>query len=262
MGSVGKNTSIRSSIIAVAVTLLLIVMLTWAMITTQTPVTTEPSCGKPTVDTCFQDMLEGPPPWDDPQLLQLIREEFLKTPPVHLKDTSPILEGVEVEVLEALNRTIGPVNFLVATVGVNLELVKHLSERAGGLWIDPQPKHNPAPSQVSNMWASHACLTPASLTYLNTKNEQCLSLASLLTALDTPSVDLVMTSGTKLESVLYPLCVQYPKRPKALLAGRLLRPEDLPEDYRDCTRSLLQVAGQYTIVFFHPASPSKSRQDL
>ncbi|XP_027218354.2 uncharacterized protein [Penaeus vannamei] len=205
-------------------------------------------------------MLEGPPLWDDPQLLQVVKEEFLR-PPTHVEDVPPILEGVEVEVLEAINRTVGPLNFVVATVGVNLELVKELSKGATGIWVEPRPWQKPAPPTVSNMWHTHACLSP-SIPYVNTKHEQCLSLASLLKALDSPRVDLVLTSGANLDMVLNPLCYMYPQRAKAILVGRILQPEDIPEDYRDCSKSLVHVTGQYSLLVLRPDPPSRSRQDL
>ncbi|XP_037793925.1 uncharacterized protein LOC119589056 [Penaeus monodon] len=230
------------------------------MVTSKSASVSRPACENPSAETCLHEMLEGPPVWDDPQLLQVIKEEFLR-PPVHVQDIPPILEGMEVEVLEAVNKTVGPVDFLVATVGVNLELVKELSKRATGIWIDPRPWQNQAPSVVSNMWHTHACLTP-SIPYVNTRHEQCLSLASLLTALGSPRVDLVLAPGVKMNTVLHPMCDLYPQRPKAILFGRILQPDDIPEEFRHCTKSLVHVTGQYSLILLHSGSPSTSRQDL
>ncbi|XP_047469138.1 uncharacterized protein LOC125025207 [Penaeus chinensis] len=160
MGNVGRSTFVRGNFIfPLTIMLGLTGLLMWMTVTRRSASVSRPACENPSAETCLRDMLEGPPLWNDPQLLQVIKEEFLR-PPAHVQDIPPILEGVEVEVLEAVNRTVGPVNFLVAMVGVNLELVKELSKRATGIWIDPRPWQNPAPSVVSNMWHTHACLTP------------------------------------------------------------------------------------------------------
>lgn len=49
---------------------------------------------------------------------------------------------------------------------------------------------------------------------------------------------------------------------QAILFGRILQPDDIPEEFRHCTKSLVHVTGQYSLILLHSGSPSTSRQDL
>ncbi|XP_071533445.1 uncharacterized protein [Panulirus ornatus] len=206
-------------------------------------------------------MLQGSPPWDDPQLLQVVKEEFLWPPEVS-SPTRPHrhpLSPEDTEILKVIRAKFGEVKFVVGVMGVSLGLVEGLvgveAESSGltkgvgatGLWVDPKPEDQPGQSPLPHLWYSHACLT-SSVPYMNKMGHQCFSLASLLHAAGRPSVDLVLGHALHPARLLPALCADYDHPVKAVLVQTTGHLAPLLDQYRDKVESYGAI-GNNTMIY-------------
>nr|XP_045584692.1 uncharacterized protein LOC123746885 [Procambarus clarkii] len=209
---------------------------------------THEDCGVPTEDDCLEEMLLGSPMWDEPQLLQVVKEEFLR-PPEAASPTTPVSEDHltkdDLEIVRKVTAMVGEVEFVVAATGESPALVGTLGKT--GLWLDPRPEDQPGHSPVPHLWYSHACLSDT-VPYLNKQKQQCISLASLLVALGRPSVDLVLAHALKPSSVFHALCTQYTHPVKAVMMNQMSLQDLLLDQYRDCFVNQYGL-GNSTIIF-------------
>ncbi|XP_069952723.1 uncharacterized protein [Cherax quadricarinatus] len=233
-------------VVTVTVTVALMVPL-WFY---HTPLHQRQDCGTPTDDECLQELLLGSPTWDDPQLLQVLRQEFL-IPPEELYPPAPLpehhLEKVDQELLKVVKAVLGKVNFVVGVTGVSSALVRAVGGNSG-LWVDPQPEYQPGGSPLPHLWYSHTCLS-STVPYLNKQQQQCVSLASLLHAVGRPSVDLVLSPTVDAARVMQALCTEYNRPPRVVLVKRTDSLEPLVDQYLDRIVGRHDV-GNATFVFF------------
>ncbi|XP_076040907.1 uncharacterized protein LOC143025318 [Oratosquilla oratoria] len=209
---------------------------------------------------CFTELLRGPPAFDDPRLLSLLREEFLLPPAVGAPATTPSPssssspsspfsspspssssssspsssssssvssgEGERSDfdsILDPVREKIGVPKFLVSTNGTPTEIIQDfVHQGARGLWIEPRSERSGPrqPPRHPQLWTSHACLSNNSTAYMNEAGEQCVSLSSLLEAMGRPEVDLVLCSDVTFEKGVRPLLMQYHGVVKAVLFRR------------------------------------------
>ncbi|KAG7172316.1 hypothetical protein Hamer_G009681 [Homarus americanus] len=215
--------------------------------------TTEEDCGTPEDDDCFQEMLKGSPEWDDPQLLKVVREEFLRAPQVSPPPPPPTqrkhnLSEQDQEILKVAKTQLREVRFVVGVAGASPELVEAIGGQ--GLWVDPQPEEQPGVPPFPHLWYSHACLT-AFVPYLNKHNQQCLSLSSLLHVLGRPHVDLVLAHTTHPARVLYHLCTNYDRPVKMVVAKKVPDVQILADELQDCLKIFHHLGDNITVFLIN-----------
>ncbi|MPC27352.1 uncharacterized protein LOC123511305 [Portunus trituberculatus] len=212
-------------------------------------------CREPTEEECLEESLRGSPVWNDPRLLQVVREEFLTPPSVPappLQKNSPPLTLPEAKLVQVVRDKVGTVGFLVATQGVSRGVVATLGGSTG-LWVAPHPEkvhahhHSHAPT---HFWHTHACLT-TSIPYMNTKQQQCFSLSSLLAALGhTGVVDLFLAGTLPPDVLLHSLVSDRPGVIKAVVTEAGEELNDMLQEYNIGMRHSGYGIGNTTLFIF------------
>ncbi|XP_050736549.1 uncharacterized protein LOC127008448 [Eriocheir sinensis] len=219
---------------------------------------TPEKCREATEEECLSLMVSGSPLWNDPRLIQVVREDFLTPPsapsPPPPSTSTPSMTPEEYRVVKLLKDTIGDVKFMVVAGGAYPGVVGELGSGARGLWVEPRPEGTPTPHtpvHPPHFWHTHAC--PAiSIPYLNKRKEQCIPVTSLLRGLGHEgTVDLVLTPIHMLSQVLTPLLYSKPPTVKAAVTGRSKDTLSLLGIHDNDVRQHVLVGNNTTLLLFN-----------